>query len=285
MAINLQLPLNVRILQIALNKLNAAKLKPDGDFGSMTRTAIINYQTKIGMTADGKITQGLMDYIFQHQITPLTAASLQAILPMSKDLALKHVDFLNTAMVKNGISTVIRAAMYLANLGVESGNFSVMAENLNYSADGLARVWPTRYRGADGKPNGIARELAGKPEMIANVTYAGRMGNGDSRSGDGWKYRGQGPIQTTGKSSYVALGAKLGINLVAKPELLQLPEYGQAAAADYWSTNKLSVYSDSYDLDGVCDKINIGRKTEKDGDAHGYVDRRNNFIRAIEVLV
>ncbi len=102
-----------------------------------------------------------------------------------------------------GIQTNTRLAHFLANVHHETGGFEADTENLNYSAAALANTWPNRYKdNATGKPNALAVMLAGQPEKIANNAYANRMGNGNEASGDGWKYRGRGSLQLTGKSNY-----------------------------------------------------------------------------------
>ena len=178
-----------------------------------------------------------------------------------------------TAMTEFEINTKPRIGMFLANLAHESGGLSVFAENLNYSAEALARVWPKRFKGEDGQPNGLAKTIARDPKTIANVVYADRMGNGSVSSGDGWKHRGRGPIQITGKANQGRIGAKLGVDLVSRPELLEEPLIGCRASAMFWADAGCNAFADKGDFDGVCDKINIGHKTEKTGDSIGFADR------------
>ena len=104
------------------------------------------------------------------------------------------------------IDTELRVAAFLAQLSHESSRFTRVVENLNYSADRLAKVWPSRFADMTGQPTATAKRIARRPEDIANVTYAGRMGNGSAGSGDGWKYRGRGLIQITGREMYQLCG-------------------------------------------------------------------------------
>jgi len=101
--------------------------------------------------------------------------------------------------------TVCQASL-IAQMAEESGSFTRYIENLNYSAQGLARVWPNRFAKMDKTPNDLALKISRKPQEIANQVYANRLGNGDSLSNDGWKYRGRGAIQLTGKSNYRNIG-------------------------------------------------------------------------------
>ena len=134
------------------------------------------------------------------------------------------------------INTPQRIASFLAQTSHESGGYTMLSENLNYKAATLAACWPNRFAvlGADKKPikeNGklvptaVANSIAGKPELIANMVYSSRMGNGPAESGEGWKYRGRGLKQLTGKDNYTRCGAALGIDLVANPDLLLEPMY------------------------------------------------------------
>jgi putative chitinase len=129
-------------------------------------------------------------------------------------------------------------AHFVGNTYHETGGFRVFEENLNYSAQGLAATWPNRYKGVDGKPNKLALEIARKPKEIANHTYANRMGNGDYLSGDGFKYRGRGALQTTGRNNYKLLGDYLKVDLLSKPELVAT-EYALESAIFYFESNKL----------------------------------------------
>src|SRR5688572_5216436 len=111
---------------------------------------------------------------------------------------MKH--FTLDELARGGIDTPLRRAHFLAQVAHESGGFKRLVENLNYSADALVRTWPSRFDAA------TAKQYARQPERIANKVYAGRLGNGDETSGDGWRYRGRGYIQLTGQVNYADYG-------------------------------------------------------------------------------
>jgi putative chitinase len=167
---------------------------------------------------------------------------------------------------------------FLATIAHESGSLRIMAENLNYSAEGLRRTFPTRFTAEE------AVTYARQSQRIASKVYANRMGNGDEASGDGWRYRGRGPIQITGATNYRRCAAALAVDLIAHPELLEDPAIGCRAAAWWWVTGGLNEVSDAGDFDGVCDRVNRGHKTPAIGDSFGWIDRRDAYRRACAAL-
>lgn len=185
-------------------------------------------------------------------------------------------EHLNRAMARYKIDSPVRMAAFLAQIGHESAGLTVAVENLNYSAQGLANTWPKRYRAEDGSPNELAHRMARKPEQIANHAYANRMGNGDPESGDGWKYRGRGFIQTTGKTNYHELSRGIGINVVSVPDLLLQPEYAALSAAYFWHANGLNELADTGRFDLITRKIN--------GGTNGAADRNRRWEEAKRVL-
>jgi putative chitinase len=200
----------------------------------------------------------------------------------------KWVDAVAAACQEFGIKTPQRIAGFLSQCAHESGGFERLQENLNYSADGMAGIWPKRFAvmGPDGKPakkdgknqpNKFALALHRKPEMIANVVYSSRMGNGPTESGEGWLYRGRGLKQLTGKDNHRACSAGLGVDLVANPDLLLEPIYAARSAAWFWSTNNCNKFADAGDIEGLTKKIN--------GGLIGIEDRKNRYnacIRSFE---
>ena len=151
-----------------------------------------------------------------------------------------------------------RAACFLATCAVESGNFTKLVENMNYSAKRLAEVWPKRFRGDDGKPNNLALKIANNPEAIANVVYANRMGNGPAETGDGWRFRGRGYIHLTGKDNYKRYGEYLGLDLVNNPELAEKEDIAAEIAAEFWSRSDLNEAADVLDLIAIRKRVNGG---------------------------
>jgi putative chitinase len=181
----------------------------------------------------------------------------------------KWLDAVIETCVEFEINTPQRIAGFLSQTSHESGGYTMLTENLNYRAATLAACWPNRFAvlGADKKPikeNGklvptaVANSIAGKPELIANLVYSSRMGNGPAESGEGWLYRGRGLKQLTGKDNYTRCGAALGIDLVGNPDLLLEPMAAARSAGWFWKANNLSAFADANDIKGMTKKINGG---------------------------
>lgn len=177
-------------------------------------------------------------------------------------------------MQKFGITNKLRLAHFLAQCAHESGNFTALKENLNYSADGLLKIFGKYFRKADGKTpdKELANKYARQPEKIASRVYASRMGNGDEASGEGFKFRGRGYIQLTGKSNYQAFSTFIGEDCVANPDLVAT-KYPLASAAFFFDKNKL------WD---ICDKGDhpdhvLAVTKRVNGGTHGYDDRLAKF--------
>jgi putative chitinase len=145
-------------------------------------------------------------------------------------------------------------AHFLAQCAHESNAFTATAENLNYSAASLQRTWPARFNAVS------AREYARQPERIANRVYANRMGNGDEASGDGWRFRGQGYIQLTGRANVARFSlAHFGDDrLLFHPELLRTPAIAAAAARWFWDDSKLTPLALRDDIRAITQRINGG---------------------------
>lgn len=186
----------------------------------------------------------------------ITSAVLMLGTGCTAALAAKWIEPIQFAMDRYDINTPKRIGCFLANIGVESGGLTQLVENMNYDAAGLARVWPSRYRGPDGKPNALANQLSRKPVDIANHTYANRMGNGSPASGDGWKYRGRGLKQNTGKAEYQRLEFALGLPLVDEPERLQEPVAAALSAANYFQAKGCNGLADQTMYSKVVERIN-----------------------------
>jgi putative chitinase len=195
----------------------------------------------------------------------ITEQQLVQILPNSRKVAAVFVPALNAAMNRYGIDqNARRMAEFIAQCGHESAQLTVLVENLNYSAQGLANTWPSRYAVAPAAsprtPNELAVKLARRPEAIANNAYANRNGNGPEATGDGWKYRGRGLLQVTGRANYVAAGAALALDLAQRPELLELPWNACMSAAHFWSKNGLNDLADDGNTLAITKRINGGTK-------------------------
>ncbi len=201
----------------------------------------------------------------------MTRVELVAVMPLAAGVDDAVVDALDAAMRRFAIDTPARAAAFLAQLAHESGQLQRWTENLDYRWERLRQVFP-RYFPTDAE----ARAFDRSPERIANRVYAGRMGNGPEASGDGWRYRGRGPIQLTGRDNYRACGAGIGLDLAAEPELLTTPGAGCLAAAWFWARNGLNALADAGDFVAITRKIN--------GGVAGLAERQAFWARAKAAL-
>jgi putative chitinase len=176
---------------------------------------------------------------------------------------------LNQVFVKYEIDTPKRQAAFIGQCSYESANFTRLQENLNYTAQRLMQVWPSRF------PYIIAAEpYAHNPEKLANFVYAGRMGN--LQDGDGYTYRGRGLIQITGREMYTKCGNALGIDLIDNPDLLLTPEYATLSASWFWNKHGLNALADAQEYGTMTRRIN--------GGTTGLDDRIVRITKALEVL-
>lgn len=156
-----------------------------------------------------------------------------------------------TQFEKYGVNTPLRIAHFMGQIEHESGLIPI-SENLNYSSNGLIRVFRKYFTDLE------AIKYQRQPEAIANRVYANRMGNGNEASSDGWKYRGRGFIQLTGKNNYKALTDATGTNYVANPDLLLNESDAIIAALWFWKTNGLNELADKDSVTAVTKRINGG---------------------------
>jgi putative chitinase len=168
---------------------------------------------------------------------------------------------------KYEITEPLRLAHFLAQIAHESGNFQFMSENLNYSSDSLLRVFPKYF-----KDKATADRYARKPEMIGSRVYANRMGNGDETSKEGFKFRGRGYLQLTGKDNYKAFSDFIGEDCVANPDLVAT-KYPMDSAIWFFDRNKLWDICDR----GAGDDVVTSVTKKVNGGTHGLVDRINKF--------
>lgn len=165
---------------------------------------------------------------------------------------MKLYDKFKTLLQREGIATPLRLAHFMAQIDHESG-LKPISENLNYSAESLRKVFGKYFPSIE-----KANEYARKPEKIANLVYANRMGNGDEASGDGWKYRGRGFIQLTGKENYRMLSNFTKTNYLADPDKLLNEADAMVAALWFWNIKNLNLYADRDDVREVTRRINGG---------------------------
>ena len=170
----------------------------------------------------------------------------------------------------------VRAAHFFAQTAHETGGFKAFSENLNYSADGLNKIFPKYFKNAGRDANAYARN----PEKIANVVYASRMGNGDEASGDGWKYRGRGALQLTGKANYEAFAKYLNNNEVLENPDLVATKYAFESAMFFFERNKLWSICDQ----GINDAAILALTKRINGGTHGLEDRKAKTYKYYEYV-
>jgi putative chitinase len=216
-------------------------LAADGSFGPGTEKAVKAWQTANGLKADGLVGDGTWSKMFGGVSTPVAAAPVSNVVIPPSSFKLEnlkgHVPDAVIAQIpdtaaKFNITNPLRLAHFLAQCGHESGGFRAVSENLNYSAKGLVGTFPKYFNST------TAAQYERKPEMIASRVYGGRMGNGDEASKEGYKFRGRGYIQLTGKSNYTALTKFIGEDCVNNPDLVAT-KYPLASAAFFFDSNKL----------------------------------------------
>ncbi len=185
----------------------------------------------------------------------LTPSLLVELIRCGKEAADDWASPLDAAMGWGQVSTPRRMACFLATIQVETGSLSRLTENLHYRAARLPVVWPGRFHPL-GQPDGVRAnplDYANNPEKLANLVYANRMGNGDEASGDGWRFRGRGAPQLTGRDGYVRAGLALRMDFVEDPDRVARPRPGAMVAAWFWSSagqRRLPVLADQWDLRG-----------------------------------
>ena len=176
---------------------------------------------------------------------------------------------LNQVFVKYDLDTSKRQAAFIGQCAVESANFTRLQENLNYSAQRLTQVWPSRF------PNiSMAEPYANNPEKLADFVYAGRMGN--LQDGDGWKFHGRGLIQLTGRENYANCGSGVGVDLIDNPDLLLTPKYAVLSAGWYWNRKQLNLLADTQEYGVMTRRIN--------GGLTGLDERIAKITKALQVL-
>ena len=255
-------------------------LVADGNFGPGTEKAIKEWQTKNGLTADGIIGPASLEKLG----LKIAAAVIKedVLIPKGGPLNLEklkgHIPEavivqIPTVMEKFQINTPLRLAHFLAQCGHESGGFKATQENLNYSADGLKKIFPKYF------PGNIAESYARNPEKIASKVYGGRMGNGDESTKEGFKFRGRGYIQLTGKANYTNFAKFIGEDTVANPDLVAT-KYPLASAAFFFDSNKLWAICDK----GADDATVTAVTKRVNGGTIGLVDRIKHFKEYYNLL-
>ena len=208
----------------------------------------------------------------------LTESQLKQLIPGNKYVSYWH-NALEQLLPDYDINTPQRIASFIAQCAHESGNFTALKENLNYKWETLRRLFPKYF-----PTDELAKDYASRPnrqEAIANRIYAGRMGNGDESSGDGFRYCGRGLIQLTGRSNYQAFADSIEVdgrplNIDEVPEYLATFEGALQSACWYWETSGLNKFADADDILGMTKRIN--------GGVIGLNDRIKHYKHALHVL-
>lgn len=215
-------------------------------------------QRRLGVTPDGVAGPITMAALFQR----MAGWPMGEVARVMGASAAKHFP-------AYAINTPERLAHWFSQWGHESGGFRKFEENLSYTAERMAKVWPGRFRTVE-----AARPYARNPEALANLVYGGRMGN--TQPGDGWRFRGRGP-GLTGRTNYTACAARTGLDLVGNPGLAADPAHFVHIACDFWQQCCLNALADNDDLRGITKRIN--------GGLIGLEDRKDKLAKAREILL
>ena len=253
-------------------------LTADGAFGPGTENKVKEWQSANGLTADGIVGDGTWSKMFGST----QVIKEDVIIPSGGSLNIEklkgHIPDVVIAQIpetakKFNITTNLRLAHFLSQCGHESGGFKAVSENLNYSADGLKRTFGKYF------PGNLAESYAKQPEKIASRVYANRMSNGDETSKEGYKFRGRGYIQLTGKGNYTSFTKFIGEDCVSNPDLVAT-KYPLASAAFFFDSNKLW---------SICDKgaddVTVTAVTKRvNGGTIGLPDRIKHFKEYYNLL-
>ena len=273
------------LLKIGSNGEDVKKLQTllgtnaDGIFGAGTEKLVKEWQTKNGLTADGLVGEGTWGKMFPGSATaaPVTATPIPA--SSFKLEALKgHIPDAVIAQIpdtaaKFNITNTLRLAHFLAQCGHESGGFKAVKENLNYSADGLKKIFPKYF------PGTLSESYARQPEKIAARVYGGRMGNGDEATKEGFKFCGRGYIQLTGKDNYTRFDKTVDEDILSNPDLVAT-KYPLASAAFFFDSNKLWSICDK----GADDATVTAVTKRVNGGTIGLPDRIKHFKEYYNLL-
>ncbi len=256
-------------------------VEPMGNFGPKTEEAVKKWQSANGLTPDGIVGPATWAKIMGES-TPVPAPPVQPVVNvggLKLDKLKGHIPDAVIAMIpdtaaKFQINTPLRLAHFLAQCGHESGGFRATQENLNYSAKGLNGIFKKYF-----PTEAAAAAYARNPQKIANKVYGGRMGNGLEASGDGYKFRGRGYIQLTGKDNYTAFGKAIGEDICANPDKVA-SQYALLSAAWFFSKNGLHKMADG----GATDAVVTSITKRVNGGTIGLADRIKHFKEYYHLL-
>lgn len=201
-----------------------------------------------------------IEYQHLHAVAPTTA----------RETLMSYLDPINLTLTRYRINNRARVSIFLAQLAHESQSFTRGRENMNYSAQRLLEIFGRYFTVAE------AHAYAHQPERIANRVYANRYGNRGEFSGDGWRYRGGGPLGLTFRANYMLIGQRIGHDLTEEPESISRPDIGTLSAGAFW---------DRWDLNGLADRNMFDEITRYiNGGCTGINDRKTRWKGILEVL-
>lgn len=257
---------------------------PIGKFGPKTEAAVKAWQQSNGLVADGVVGPSTWAKLMGESVVSVpTVLTEPAPVQSSGGLKLEklrgHIPDVVIAQIpdtasKFNINTPLRLAHFLAQCGHESGGFKVTSENLNYSAKGLMGIFKKYFPTAQ-----LAESYQRQPQKIANKVYANRMDNGSEASGDGFKFRGRGYIQLTGRANYTAFGKAINEDIANNPDLVS-GKYALLSAAWFWSKNGLNTLADN----GASDQVVTSITKRVNGGTIGLPDRIKHFKEYYHLL-
>jgi putative chitinase len=269
---------DVKKLQIKLG------VDPIGKFGPKTEAAVKAWQSSNGLTADGIVGSGTWSKMFSEgTVSAPIVITEPAPVPSVGGLKLEklkgHIPDVVIAQIpdtaaKFQINTPLRLAHFLAQCGHESGGFRATQENLNYSAKGLMGIFKKYF-----PTQSLAEQYQRNPQKIASKVYGGRMGNGPESTGEGFKFRGRGYIQLTGKDNYAAFGKSINEDMTANPDKVA-SDYALLSAAWFFNKNGLHKMADEGATDMVVTKIT----KRVNGGTIGLADRIKHFKEYYHLL-
>jgi len=250
------------------------------NFGPKTEEAVKSFQLKNGLNPDGIVGDVTWKKIMgEGNPAPTPPAPIAPVGGLKLDALKGHIPEAVIQMIpdtaaKFQINTPLRLAHFLAQCGHESGGFRLTQENLNYSAKGLNGIFKKYF-----PTEAAAAAYARNPQKIANKVYGNRMGNGDEASGDGFKFRGRGYIQLTGKDNYTAFGKSINEDICANPDKVS-SQYALLSAAWFFSKNGLHKMADG----GATDAVVTSITKRVNGGTIGLADRIKHFKEYYHLL-
>ena len=241
-------------------------LKADGDFGPVTESKVKEWQAANNLTADGIVGDGTWGKLFPNNNPTILPVSSFKLTNLKGHISDSVISMIPDTATKFGITNPLRLAHFLAQCGHESGGFKAVNENLNYGVKGLLGTFPKYFNAT------TAAQYERKPEMIASKVYGGRMGNGPESTKEGYKFRGRGYIQLTGKDNYTAFDKFVDDDILGNPDLVAT-KYPLMSAAWFFDKNGLWAVCDK----GATTEVVTSVTKRVNGGVIGLADRIKHF--------